>query len=516
MLATAIPDCSTRFELLAPGNEVPEDNFRNFVAIWNDVQGYGTPNLHRRLADWLDAERHDRKAPLLLMVFRDAGKSTLVGLFCAYLLYTDPNLRILVLSAEHQLAMKMTRDVRRIIERHPWTKHLKPKRSELWAADQLTVERSRNLRDPSLLARGISGNITGSRADVIICDDVEVPNTCDTPQKRAALRARLAEVSFILVPNGLQLYVGTPHSYYSIYAPTPRSEIGETAPFLADARRLSISITDQFGRSSWPERFSLTDIERVKRQVGPIRYRSQMMLIPAHAHEMRFDPEQLVRYDESLRTTYLDGRPQLTLGERRLVSGSCWWDPAFGQPGKGDASVVAAVFVDDKGDYWLHALRYLQVDPGRTAEEAEADQQCRAVAELLRELDLPAVTVESNGIGKFLPSLLRHTIRRSGLLAAVNECHSVGNKDTRILNTLDPILAARRLHAHGSIWSTPFIEEMREWRPGGGSRDDGLDAVSGCLSLEAVRNAPLPPATRQTGRWRPGSSTFHATTEFQL
>jgi hypothetical protein len=386
----------------------------------------------------------------------------------------------------------------------------------MWAADQLTVERKRNLRDPSLLARGISGNITGSRADVIICDDVEVPNTCDTPQKRAALRARLAEISFILVPGGLQLYVGTPHSYYSIYASTPRTEIGETTPFLDGARRLSISITDQFGRSSWADRFSMQDIDRVKRQVGPIRYRSQMMLIPAHAHEMRFDPDCLIRYEERLTTTHVAGKPQLTLGERRIVSASCWWDPAFGQPGKGDSSVVAAVFVDDRGDYWLHALRYLQVDPTRANEEAEADQQCRAVAELLREFDLPAVTVESNGIGKFLPSLLRHAIRRLGLRATVNERHSAGSKDTRILNTLDPILAARRLHAHASVWSTPFIEELREWRPGGGSRDDGLDAVTGCLSLEAVRNAPLPPPTRVTGQWRPYSTTFQAMTEFQL
>ena len=65
-------------------------------------------------------------------------------------------------------------------------------------------------RDPSLLARGITANITGSRADVVICDDVEVPNTCNTPGKREQLRERLAEISYVLVPGGLQLYVGTP------------------------------------------------------------------------------------------------------------------------------------------------------------------------------------------------------------------------------------------------------------------------------------------------------------------
>ena len=85
-------------------------------------------------------------------------------------------------------------------------------------SDQFTVRRRLTRRDPSLLARGIGANITGSRADVVICDDVEVPNTCATALRREELRSRLHEISYVLVPGGLQLYVGTPHSYDSIYA----------------------------------------------------------------------------------------------------------------------------------------------------------------------------------------------------------------------------------------------------------------------------------------------------------
>ena len=58
----------------------------------------------------------------MLLVFRNAGKSTLVGIFCAWLLLNDPDLRILVLAAEHDLARKMVRNVKRIIERHPLTR----------------------------------------------------------------------------------------------------------------------------------------------------------------------------------------------------------------------------------------------------------------------------------------------------------------------------------------------------------------------------------------------------------
>ena len=109
------------------------------------------------------------------------------------------------------------------------------------------------LRDPSMLARGMGANLTGSRADVVICDDVEVPRTCDTAPKREDLRARLSEIDYIIVPGGMQLYVGTPHTYYTIYADEARREIGESAPFLAGFQRLVKPILDDQGRSAWGE-----------------------------------------------------------------------------------------------------------------------------------------------------------------------------------------------------------------------------------------------------------------------
>ena len=77
-------------------------------------------------ARWQEGERE----LLLLLAFRSSGKSTLVGLFCAWLLCRHPDLRILVLAGDFALAKKMVRNVKRIIERHPLTAGLKPTRSD--------------------------------------------------------------------------------------------------------------------------------------------------------------------------------------------------------------------------------------------------------------------------------------------------------------------------------------------------------------------------------------------------
>jgi hypothetical protein len=488
-----------------------DDGFATFVYGWNLGQGRGTPELHMRIARWLEQAWRSGDRRLLLMVFRDAGKSTLVGLFCAWLLAQRPELRILVMSADHALAVKMARNVRRILELHPDTRQLCPSQPEEWAADRFTIRRNLVQRDPSLLARGIGANITGSRADLIICDDVEVPATSDTPLKRETLRRVLRELSFVLVPSGLQLYIGTPHSYHSIYAAETRPGDEDPEPFLDGYTRLVIPLLDEQGRVQWPERFTAEVVEELRRRSGPAKFKSQMLLLPTNEREMRLDPSLLVRYEGGLELVRANGLTTLHLDGRRMIRASCWWDPAFGRSDRADASVIAAVFQDDLGGYWLHDLRYLRVDPA-ASDEPEALQLCRQVCAFLAANHIPVVTVESNGIGGFLPSLLRQALREAGLGVRVQGEASTRRKAQRILDAFDPVLAAGRLNAHAAIWRTPLIEEMREWRPEGRGRDDGLDAVAGCLlatpaHLPAIR-VPGDVAAPQPGRGHLADTSF--------
>jgi len=499
---------------VAAAVQVPE--FQRFVADWNALQGQGTPELHARIAAWLE-EQHAKSAHgAVLLAFRSSGKSTLVGLFCAWLLAKNANLRVLVLAAEHALARKMVRNVKRIIERHPATAGLKPVKTEQWASDQFVVARGAELRDPSMLAKGLAGNITGTRADVVICDDVEVPNTCDTAAKREDLRERLGELDYILVPGGMQLYIGTPHSYYSIYAEIVREETGETAPFLDGFARLKIPLLDENGHSVWPERYDAARIAAVRKRTGPRKFQAQMMLEPVAETAGRLDPDRLLVYDDPL--VYSEGNDSavVSIAGRRMSSVTCWWDPAYGSPG-GDRSVVAAVFSDAEGHYWLHDVAYLAPPPEseKKSGQDEAAHYCRQVAAFAKRNRVPHVTIERNGIGGFLPGILRRELADAGLACGVSGAHAARSKILRILDAFDARLAASVLHAHRDVWKTPFVVEMREWRPGGAVRDDGLDAVAGCLLAEPVRVAPIerPQAQRS---WRTGGKAHRAKTDFDV
>ena len=484
--------------------------FRLFVVLWNQRQGLATPSVHLFMATWLESAWRAGDKRLLLMAFRSCGKSTLVGLFAAWLLYTNPDLRILVVAAETSLARRMVRNVRRIIERHPLTQNLKPKNADQWGADRFTVNRAMELRDPSMVAAGITANATGSRADVIICDDVEVPNTCDTADKRRDLRDRLAEMDFILTLGGTMLYVGTPHSWFTIYADKARSEIGEARPFLDGFRRLKIPVLDRDGHSAWPERYSAHDIARMRAATGENRFRSQMMLEPVNIAEGRLDPARLVRYGDD--AVFSPELRQLHIGAARMVSCAAYWDPAFGRSG-GDRSVLAIVFTDTDGNLYLHHVLYMNCD-GATEDEATA--QSRAVVEAVKRFHVPAVTIEINGIGRFLPAILRRELAKGRVPCAVVEHSSTRPKNIRILESFETVMAARLLRVHGDVWKTPFLTEMQDWTPTrDNGADDGLDAVAGALSLQPVRLQRLVPVSGGP-TWRGGGITHEARTEFEV
>ncbi len=191
--------------------------FYKFLDEWNRILGFHTPRHHGEIMRFLvDVWCNDPHRGLL-MAFRHSGKSTVLGVFAACVLYLRPETRILILSAENTLASRMVSHIRHILENHTFCSDMIPANKKEWATGRITINRPIGIREPSVICQGVYGNITGMRADLIICDDVEVPNTSNTAQKRENLRDRLRELDFILSPSGTMIYIGTPHAYDTIY-----------------------------------------------------------------------------------------------------------------------------------------------------------------------------------------------------------------------------------------------------------------------------------------------------------
>lgn len=125
--------------------------------------------IHRQLHDFLGANRR-----ALVELPRDHGKTFQVCARIVWELGRNPGLRVKVVCATEAVAAERSRFLRDAIAGNPWVQkvftHLKP--ATPWAADAFTIRRPADVIGPSVAAFGVGAGSTGTRADLLVCDDV--------------------------------------------------------------------------------------------------------------------------------------------------------------------------------------------------------------------------------------------------------------------------------------------------------------------------------------------------------
>jgi hypothetical protein len=532
-------------------------NFATFFLLWADQRAWKVPAHHWEVVEWLD-----RQWELgVLRVFRGGAKSTILGVYNAYRYYRDPAYRILHQSESDGTAYKTSRDTMNVLQRHPLTRDLfREGGVESW-----WVHGADDSRNASMYARGILSNVTSARCDEAQNDDIEVPKNIRTPEAREQLEYRLGEQTFILVPGGRQLFVGTPHTHDSIY--DKMEAMGAdclTIPLFAqehridDAKQASYALPfvpgyvfrgigagaklleegtdyqlqgsrivfatapggliDCYAGCAWPERFTRADMEKRRRKTKTVNYwDSQYQLHSRPVHQIRLDPNRIIPYEVEPRITMANGACEMWLGNTRIVSCSLRWDPSSGKVNS-DISAVMLDLQDAHGrHYWHRALALTgeiakTSDDGRTIVEGQVLQLC----DLVRDFQVPRVVLETNGIGKFAPNFLRMAFKQRRLACGITEVDAVSNKNTRILEAIEPVINSGMLWAHTSVLDGPLWDQMKDWNPEVRDQpDDLLDAGAGALTDQPVRVGKLVaqgmkvgnPTSHQSHDWRPDSGT---------
>ena len=115
----------------------------DFLYEWNKVLGFQTPKHHEQIMRFLIDVFNNEPHRGLLNAFRHSGKSTVVGVFAACVLYHKPQTRILILSAETGLASRMVSHIKNILENHPWCEDILPDVKKEWGTHKITIKRVR-------------------------------------------------------------------------------------------------------------------------------------------------------------------------------------------------------------------------------------------------------------------------------------------------------------------------------------------------------------------------------------
>ena len=151
--------------------EMTED-FRNHLWACFKYLGLGEPTpLQYAMAEKLQ----NGPDGFQLQAGRGAGKSVLTACFASWLLLKDPNTTVMVMSATANKSTEFISMTRRILSLVPYCQHMEPGPNTKDNAFGFNVEnRTSRGQDMSCFAKGVTGQITGSHADWVILDDVEL------------------------------------------------------------------------------------------------------------------------------------------------------------------------------------------------------------------------------------------------------------------------------------------------------------------------------------------------------
>lgn len=191
-------------------------DFRKFVIYtWWYINIPKPTYMQLQIAAFLQ-EGHSR---MQLQALRGIGKTFLTGAFVVWRLLRDPNERVLIVSQTGTYAENIAIFIRRLIGLLPLTAHLVPRTDQRDSTLAFEVNGCEVAVQPSVKATGITGQLQGNRATLLISDDVEGQQNSATQALREKLRAYTAEYEAILQTNdNAQIIVlGTPQSAESIY-----------------------------------------------------------------------------------------------------------------------------------------------------------------------------------------------------------------------------------------------------------------------------------------------------------
>ena len=192
-------------------------DFRNFLYLaWQHLSLPEPTEVQYDIANFLQTKEHKRK---VIEAFRGVGKSWITSAFVCYRLLINPNEKILVVSASKQRSDDFSIFTKRLLGDMPLLKHLAPNDDGRNSNIAFDVAGIQPAHAPSVKSVGITGQLTGSRATLIIADDIESANNSATITQREKLSESIKEFEAILSPgpDSEIIFLGTPQSEESIY-----------------------------------------------------------------------------------------------------------------------------------------------------------------------------------------------------------------------------------------------------------------------------------------------------------
>jgi hypothetical protein len=469
-----------------------QEHYSDFRDFYGDV----SENLLGFEPTWLQYDIADYVAngPLWAMVQAQRGqaKTTIAGCYAVWCLIHDPSMRVLILSAGSKMAKQISIWCIQIIMNMPELEILRGDKSNPGTRSSVEEFDIHHMlkgaeKSPSIACLGITSNMQGYRADLLIPDDVESSKNALTQLMREQLRHLTRDFSSIN-SKGKILYLGTPQSVDSIYNDLPSRDFAvriwpgrypsvkeqqevygnALAPSLQErlkadpTLRTGGGIDGDLGQPTDPGMLDEFVLNKKVLDQGMAYFNLQFMLntslmdqdrYPLKLKDLMFWNYQLDESQGSFKWTndpankiphpagsplhnehiYLASNPNEEYFHytSRLMS----IDPAGGGQ-NGDETGVSVIFECNGflSVQWVTGL------PGGTSPD-----KFDKIISIIKRFSINEILVEKNfGAGAYAEAL-RGALKAADVRCGIEEVWATGQKELRIIDSLDPVIGSHRL-----------------------------------------------------------------------
>ena len=449
-----------------------KDDFKLFLqALWGQLDLPSPTRAQYAIADYL---QHGPKR-LQVQAFRGVGKSWITGAFILWTLFNDAEKKIMVISASKERADNMSIFLQKLIIETPWLNYLRPKSDDSrWSRISFDVNCSPH-QAPSVKSVGITGQLTGSRADLMVLDDIEVPGNSMTELMREKLLQLCTEAESILTPkdDSRILFLGTPQTTFTVYRKLsernyrpfvwPARYPKETSNYenlLAPQLLEDIENGAEVWKTTDPDRFDDLDLLEREASMGRSNFMLQFMLDTSLSDAEKFplkcsdlivtsvnpttapeaiiwsaDPANVIK---DAPTVGLPGdyfySPVSTQGEWGPYTETiCSVDPS----GRGTDETAAAFISQRNGILYLHEMRAYR--------DGYSDRTLLDILKGCRKYNATKLLIETNFGDGIVSELFRKHLQQTKTAIDIEEVRANVRKEDRIIDALEPVFNQHRL-----------------------------------------------------------------------
>ena len=455
-------------------------DFKLFLqALWQQLDLPSPTRAQYAIADYL---QHGPKR-LQIQAFRGVGKSWITGAFVLWTLFNDAEKKIMIISASKERADNMSIFLQKLIIETPWLAHLRPKSDEArWSRISFDVNCSPH-QAPSVKSVGITGQLTGSRADLMILDDIEVPGNSMTELMREKLLQLCTEAESILTPkkDSRIMYLGTPQTTFTVYR-----KLAERSyrPFVWTSRYPRKDKLSQYegllapqlvediemGAEEWtptdPDRFTNDDLLEREASMGRSNFMLQFQLDTSLSDAEKFplkfsdlvitsvnptqapdavvwcsDPRNVLK---DLPTVGLPGdyfySPMQLQGEWGPYTETiCSVDPS----GRGSDETAATYISQRNGFLYVHEIRAYR--------DGYSDNTLLDILRGCKRYNVTKLLIETNFGDGIVAELFKKHLQQTKQAIDVEEVRANVRKEDRIIDALEPVMNQHRLIMDRSV-----------------------------------------------------------------